>query len=375
MATAASIVGPVAITGCGVVSTAGIGLDRLRALTDGTQQPHGGPVAGDDTPYPPVELRTVPEFSLAERLGQKGVRRLDRMTGFGLLASQEALASARHPLTAQQRTRIGVAAGTSTGSIRSFAEFTAEMLTPDQPSVITPSRFPNIVLNSCAGQIAIWQKLRGLNATLAGGHLSGVSAMRYGANAIRRGYVDAMLIGGIEELCPQLAWAWYRARLVPRDGSLGEGSAFLFAERSSSGRPVLAELLAAEVGYCGSQLSPGSLASCLARQIDRALARSGLSTDDVDVVSLGGDGWAGTARAGRKGVELALGRIPALTRVDDLLGDCYSASGALQAAGLLARWHSTRHPAERVALLTGISRDGNAGCAVLRRPPSAPGNP
>jgi 3-oxoacyl-[acyl-carrier-protein] synthase II len=228
--------------------------------------------------------------------------------------------------------------------------------------------FPNIVLNSCAGQVAIWNELRGLNATLAGGHLSGVSALRYGGNAIRRGYARAMLIGGVEELCPPLAWGMYRSRPASVDRALGEGSAFLFAERSSPNRPALAELLAAEAGYCGSSSGLGNLAGCLARLIERTLWRSGLSPDDVDVVSLGGDPRVGVARAGRRGVEFALGRIPASTRVDDLVGDCYSASGILQAAGLLASWHGNDHSDAAVALLTSIGADGNAGCAVLRRP-------
>lgn len=347
---------PVAITGCGVVSTAGIGLDRLRALVDGTRAAHAGPVAGDGAAYPPMNLRTVPGYDLGRQLGRKGVRRLDRMTGFGLLASREALG------TAQPGRGTGVVVGTSTGSVRSIAEFSAELAVPDQPPVITPSRFPNAVLNCCASQVAIWHDLHGPNATVAAGSLSGVSALRYAANAIRRGYADGMLVGGVEELCAPLAWTWYRLGLVPADGALGEGAAFLLAERGTVDRPRLADLLAVDVGYHGSRPATG-----LATRIERALRRSGVGASEVDVVCLGGV-QPGIARVERRAVTLALGGVPASTRIAEVVGECFSAAGGLQVAGLLARWSGGGHPEERVALVTGVGRDGNAGCAVLRRP-------
>ncbi|HEX6497453.1 MAG TPA: beta-ketoacyl synthase N-terminal-like domain-containing protein [Micromonosporaceae bacterium] len=366
MTATGQVVEPVAITGCGVVSTAGIGMDGLRALMDGTREPHTGPAVADDVAYPPIRLRTVPQFSLAERLARKGVRRLDRMTGFGLLASKEALESAGLTGSAEPRAGIGVVAGTSTGSIRSFAQLSAELQVPDQRPVISPSLFPNIVLNCCASQIAIWNNLHGPNATLAAGNVGGVSALRYGGNMIRRGHADGMVIGGIEELCPQLAWGWHRLGLVPAGGALGEGAAFLLAQRYPAQRPVLAELLAAEVGYYGSQQPRASLVRGLARQIERALTRSAVSADDVDVVSLG-SGPSGIGWAERKAVVLALGRMPATFAMTDLVGECFSAAGAFQAAGLIARWSDGQHSGERVALLTSVGRDGNVGCAVLRR--------
>lgn len=360
---------PIAITGCGVVSAGGIGMDRLTALISGQEKPHDGPVADDDPGgYPPVGMHTVPRFNLAEHLGRRASRRLDRMTGLGILASQEALESGGLRTGAADRQGIGVVVGTTTGSIRSFDMLSTQTLARDRPAIKTPSRFPSIVLNSCAGQIAIWHSLHGINATLAAGNLTGIAALRYGGNAIRRGYAEGALIGGIEELCPQIAWARYRSGLLPPDGVLGEGSAFLLARRDVPGpRHALAQLLAAELGYYGSARPRVSLADGLARHIERALARSGLSAADIDLVSLGSAGWAGGAWAERKGVELALGRMPPMTRIDDLVGECFSAAGAMQAAAILARWRGGGHPAERTALLTSVAGDGNVGCAVLRR--------
>jgi 3-oxoacyl-[acyl-carrier-protein] synthase II len=360
-------VSPVALTGAGAVSTAGVGMGPLAALVAGTGSPYPEPVAGD-TPYPPVGLRTVPAFDLAAEVGRKGTRRLDRMTGFGIVAGREALTAAGRTATGDDRRAIGVAVATNTGSVRSFVDLTAEMTAPDQPPVITPSLFPNIVLNCCAGQIAIWHRLHGPNATLAAGGLSGLSALRYGATMVRRGRADGMLVGGVEELCPPVAWGWHALGAVPAGGSLGEGGAFVMAERPAPDRPVLAELLATELAYHGAVEPRESVADGLARLIRRALVRSGVTEDEVDVVSAAGSALSGAGRAERRAVRRALGRTPVTTAVTELVGDCFSATGAFQVTGLLARWTDGGHPHERVALLTGVARDGNIGCAVLRRP-------
>ncbi|RDI45258.1 beta-ketoacyl synthase N-terminal-like domain-containing protein [Nocardia mexicana] len=365
---------PLAITGCGVVSPAGTGMERLAELLDGPAVTAAAPAPVDsDTPdgesYPPISVHMVPEIALADHVGRKGTRRLDRMVGHALIASRLALASAGRSDEAAPRSRTGVAVGTSTGSIRSLTEIATDTLTQDEPYNIAPSRFPNTVLNSCAGQIAIWNSLGGVNSTLAGGHVSSTSALRFAHNAIRHNHATSMLVGGIEELSPQLAWAWHRSGVLRADASLGEGCALLVAEHPEvvGDRRVLAELLGTEVGYFGSQPRRTSIARGLAARIERLLARGGVSAAEIDVVSLGGGSQIGVRGIEEQAVRIALGFMPERSRITDVLGECFSAGGALQAAALLARWDGERRPSERHALVTSLGRDGTAGCFLLRR--------
>ncbi|GAB2895714.1 beta-ketoacyl synthase N-terminal-like domain-containing protein [Streptomyces mayteni] len=363
-----SVLDPVAITGCGVVSPAGAGLAALRALLDGETKPNETPPAEDAEVLPPLAVRIVPDIRLADYVGRKGTRRLDRMIGFGLIATRLALDSVGGDDDEALRARTGVALGTTTGSVRSVYELADSIFNPEVGYV--PSRFPNSVMNSCAGQIAVWNAFQGVNSTLANGHASSVSALRYARNAIRFGHAGRVFVGGVEELSPQVAWGWHKSGSLTQDAVLGEGCAMLVAEDPAQvgDRKVLAELLGAEVGYFDPRDRRVTPARGLAQSVTRLLERSGLTAGDVDLVSLGAAGQHGARAVEEYGLRLALGELPTTLRVSDALGDCYSASGAMQAAAVLARWSDGSHPAERHVLVTSLGADGSIGCFLLRRP-------
>ncbi|MGI5403143.1 beta-ketoacyl synthase N-terminal-like domain-containing protein [Streptomyces sp. CA-135486] len=362
-------VAPLAVTGAAAVTPAGIGLGPLgRAVQSGTPglTADSGAGAGSGTGeegLPPRPVRTAPELPVAELIGRKGTRNLDRTTTLSLIACRLALDSFGGPAGE----RAGVVLGTSTGSISSSSGYSLETLRKDPPYLVNPSLFPHTVMNCAAGQIAIRNGLHGVNATLAGGQLSGVQAIRYARNALRQGHADRLLVGGVEEFCPQSAWAWHRSGALDTDAAVGEGAAVLMVEpeaaAAASGRPVLARVLAAQVGFAGG----GSLAGALAEVIGAALRRSGTDASAVGAVSLGSTGQRAVERIEERGVGFALdGRVPARTvRVKEVVGECFSASGALQMAALLGVWQAEGVPAGEIALVTAVGQDGAVGCVVL----------
>src|SRR5262249_35298883 len=145
---------------------------------------------------------------------------------------------------------------------------------------------------------------RGVNATIAGGRQSSLAAVRYARNAIVGGHVDRALVGGVEELSAQSAWAWHLTGSLLPGASVGEGCAMFVVETPGgaerAGREPMAELLACEVGSAGAVR--GSRAADLAACVRRALDRSGVSTSDVTTVSLGAAAQAGLARIEERGV-------------------------------------------------------------------------
>ncbi|MFC0435598.1 beta-ketoacyl synthase N-terminal-like domain-containing protein [Kutzneria buriramensis] len=348
---------PLAITSCGLVSAAGLGLAALD---------HPEPAPRPEADLPPRPMRLVPEFSLADHIGKRGTKHLDRMTAFGLVAAKLALADDG---AEENGARTGVVLATSTGSVRSLAAIARDTLVQDKPYQVNPAHFPNTVMNSCAGQIAIWHGLRGVNATLAGGQVSSLFAFRYARTAIGQRLADRLLVGGVEEASPAVAWAWHKSGALRADTAVGEGCALVAvedAERAAErGRPILAHLLACEVGYHhGGDRT--SMAGALASRVERALSRSGVRPDEVDVVSLGAHNHVGLDRIEQRAVLAALGRQPRVLRIADRLGETYSASGMMQLVALLREW--ARGGADRVALIPSVGRDGNLGCLVVRRP-------
>jgi 3-oxoacyl-[acyl-carrier-protein] synthase II len=358
---------PLAITGCGVVSPAGVGLAKFKEYLELPRVARPVNVPEQAELYPPLPVHSAGDIRLTDHVGRKGTRRLDRMVGLALVASKLALESAGRADERTLRSQTGVAIGTSTGSIASLFEIATNTLTQSEPYMIEPSRFPNTVLNSAAGQIAIWNSLKAVNATVAGGHVSSTSALRYAANAIRRKHAKSMLAGGIEEVCPQIAWAWHRAALLRPGTTLAEGAGILVVEdRSVVGdRPVLAELLGTKTAYRWGRTS---LSQGLADCITKLLADTGVRAEDVGVVALGAGAQVGARRIEEQGVRLALGFMPDALRVSEALGETYSAGGALQTAAVLARWSGDSPASERYGLVTSLGRDGSIGCLLLRRP-------
>ena len=380
--TTMTAVAPLVLTGCGVVSHAGIGLDALTShLTS------AGPSAGDGSrgadlaviadEFPPTGLAPVPDLHVEEYLGKKGVRSLDRTTKLALVACNRALAGLSTALAHEDLGRTGVVIGTSTGSIRSSSEFSRETLVREKPYLVRANLFPNSVMNCCASQIAIWNSMRGVNATIAGGRLSSLSAVRYARNAITQGHIERALVGGVEELCAQSAWAWYLSEALTPGVPVGEGAAVFVVETpaaaAAAGRAPLAELLACEIGSPGASGGRQGLAAGLAACITRALRRSGVSGAAITTISLSATGLRGLETAETEGVSAALGGdLPIRQiRTADLVGESFSASGALQIAGLLAAWRTRGNGTEGAALVTSVGTDGNVGCLVVRQPGAA----
>jgi 3-oxoacyl-[acyl-carrier-protein] synthase II len=375
---------PLLITGCDVISPAGFGLD---ALADAVNDAPGKPSislyeeaastaaratsSGIPEDGPPIPMLAVPDLDVAERLGAKGTGHLDRTTLLALIACKGALAALTPGLAEADRAATGVVIGTSTGSIRSSSEFSRDTLVQARPYLVRANLFPNSVMNCCAGQVAIFNGLRGVNATLAGGRLSSLAAFRYARNAITGAHVERALVGGVEELSAQSAWGWHLTRALTPGTAVGEGCAIFVVESrrsaAQSGRSPLAEILACELGSAGRPDPRHGVSVALTNCIERALRRSGLSAQDIGEVCLGAAGQRGVRGLERRAVCAALGALPPQAPLVPAVGETFSACGALQVAAVLSRWrHQTvTGPA---ALVTAIGHDGNVGCLVIRPP-------
>jgi 3-oxoacyl-[acyl-carrier-protein] synthase II len=359
---------PLEIIGCGVVSPAGLGLDPLaEALRSGR------PGCSDPAQLPgeervPGPVRVVPDLRAADHLGRKGTRNLDRTTVLGLVASKLALED--DPSTVENDlSRVGVVMGSSTGSVRSSAEFARDTFVQDEPYLVNAGQFPNTVMNCCAGQIAIWNSLEGINVTVAGGQLSTLFAMRYARNALSQDSASRLLVGGVEELSAQTAQAWRSTEVLPSETAVGEGCAVFMVERPN-GRTGLASVLACEVGFTGTADLRPRLAVGLTDCIERALVRSGVLPEEVSLVALSAaDPASSEHRIEERALGAVLGEVPRRVEIKEIIGECYSASGAMQLAALLALWRADP-PKEPVnALVTSVGRDGNVGCLVVRGGP------
>lgn len=365
--TAAATVAPLVITGCGVACAAGIGLDALAdAIGDNKRGEADLAAIGGD--FPPMPLTATPEFRAENYLGRKGTRSLDRTMRLALVTCDQALAQLGTPLASTDRAHTGVVIG-STARFRSSGELCRDTLVLEKPYLVSVNMFPSTGANYYSSQIAIRNSLRGANTAIAGGRISGLAAIRFARNAISQGHVDRAVVGAVEELCAQSAWAWYLSGALVPGAAVGEGSALFVVETpagaAAAGRVALAELLACETGTPGRSGLRRGLAAC----IERALRRSGVAADSVTAVSLGATGLRGLRAAEQDAVRRVLGVLPPRQiRPAGVTGETFSASAALQIASLLATWRADGDAVDSAALVTSVGYDGDVACLVLRPP-------
>ncbi|MEU9289300.1 beta-ketoacyl synthase N-terminal-like domain-containing protein [Streptomyces sp. NPDC048275] len=366
----------VRITAYGALSAAGLGGKALNEAVQAGALPYAGAntqaaeIVGEG-PLPPLRLFPVPDFNAREHLGRKGLSSLSRTATLGMSACALALEGLEEPVPDAERSATGVVLGTSTGSARAFAEFFRDTYEQELPYFVSPALFPGILLNHAASQVAMRNAFTGVNASLAGGQISALSALRYARNALLTGQATRLLTGAMEELSAQSVWAW-RHGGAPAGHPIGEGSAVFVLERGTDGpQPsTVAELLACEVGFTPVDDGPHEVADTLAGCIMRALAAGGVKAAELGVVSVGATGVGGWSAVETRGRRRALeGCRPLVLRVQEVLGETYSASGALQLAALLAHWETDdAADVTRFGLVTSVGADGSVAAALLRRP-------
>ncbi len=148
----------VVVTGLGVVSPAGTGLD---AFWKGLQ-----------TPPPEARERRVLDFDPSPWLSGKEARHLDRFTHFAVAAAQMALDDCGDvPDVAPER--VGVQLGTGIGGVGTL-ETQVGVLAARGPGRVSPFTIPMVMPNAGAAAVSLRYGFRGPSETLTTGHSCGI---------------------------------------------------------------------------------------------------------------------------------------------------------------------------------------------------------
>ncbi len=345
----------IAVTGIGVCSPLGTGRDAYwEALLRGESA--FLPITLFDTsPFRACIAGEVRNFDPEMLLGKKGLRDLDRSTRLICCAAKLALDDAKLAISGENTGSMGVSLGTTFGSLHSISQFDRSGLL-EGPRAVNPSHFPNTVINSPASQVSIRFKIKGFNTTISTGFCAALDAVSYAADFIRIGRADAVLSGGVEELCEETFRLFHDlGYLSGCDGSqplccpfdarrngtiLSEGAAVLVLENEEHALSRGAMILARILGY-GNAFDHRAdstfihRGSGLKNAIILAMQDAGLGPDDIDTVCSCSNSSQGLDRMETRVLKDALGArasaIP-VSSVKSMLGETFSASGALALA-------------------------------------------
>jgi 3-oxoacyl-[acyl-carrier-protein] synthase II len=261
----------VVVTGMGMVSAAGTG--GTRTVSEMLARGDCGirPVRSFDTTALPCHLAgEVDDATLETLIDRDAARRLSRICRLTVAACRLAVEDAR----VDTGPALGLVVGTEFGDFRSSGEFATGFLNRG-PAGLSPMLFPGTVMNAMGAAAAIAIGVKGPTVTLNQMVVAGDLAIARGAGLIARGQAEAVLAGGVDELCGPVyrrladelgvlspargvggrreGAEGSRPYAADRNGPvLGEGAAFVVLEDEeiarARGATVLAEVAAARWG-------------------------------------------------------------------------------------------------------------------------------
>ncbi|MGA9659162.1 MAG: beta-ketoacyl-ACP synthase II [Asticcacaulis sp.] len=272
----------VVITGLGLISPLGAGVDISWKRLIAGQSGAGAITAFDTTDYActvACEIPTVDgrggggpdiegSFDPSTVLSNKERRKVDDFILYAIAAADEALNDANwHPESEEDQERTGTMIGSGIGGLGIIAE-TALELRDKGPKRISPFFIPSSLINLASGQVSIRHKLKGPNHAVVTACATGAHAIGDAARLIKSGDADVMVAGGAESaivpigiagfiacraLCTSFNDAPQKASRPydkDRDGFvMGEGAGIVVLEEYEHAKARGAKIYAEILGY------------------------------------------------------------------------------------------------------------------------------
>ena len=349
----------VVITGLGILACNGKGKEQFwQSVKEG--KAGYGPVSLFDTePFNVDQAGEIRDFDPKEYMGKKGLRLLDRSTKRLVSCAKMAVADSKFEITEENTDDIGVAVGTTMGSVKSIADFD-EVTLKEGPRYTNPGLFPNTVINSPASQVSIWCNIKGFNVTISSGFTASLDALQYAYDFIQFDRTKLVFAGGVEEMCLQTYFGFHSLKFLSgskegeafincpfdkrRNGiTFGEGAGLVAMEDYDHAMKRKADILA-EVAAFGYSFDPFRInrynpgGTGVKQAIKNALDQAGLGTTDIDYICANANSTQAADRIEVAAIKEVFGKqsrkIP-VSSVKSMVGESFSVSGALSVgAGL-----------------------------------------
>ena len=188
----------VVITGLGVISPVGIGVETFwQSLLAGKNGI--GPITHFDAEeYTARIAGEVKDFRPADYgIDKKEARHMDLSTQYAVAAAKMALDDSRLDLDAEDRDRIGTVVGTGIGGIETLHNL-YKGLFDKGPSRVNPFVVPKMIGNMASGQVSISFGLRGHCISVVTACATGTNSIGEAFRMIQRGELFAAVAGGTE---------------------------------------------------------------------------------------------------------------------------------------------------------------------------------
>jgi 3-oxoacyl-[acyl-carrier-protein] synthase II len=185
----------VVITGIGVVSPLGIGIEPFwKNVLDGVS--NAGRAAILEKADCPWKIASeVKDFQPEQWLGRKEARRMDRLAQFGLVSSYLAMEDSKLDLTKEDHERTGVAMGTAQAGML-FGAQEYDVYKEKGVNAVSPYLGIAVFTGATGGLVAMHFGLKAPCLTISTGCDCSTAAVAHAADLIEAGKADVMLCGG-----------------------------------------------------------------------------------------------------------------------------------------------------------------------------------
>ena len=300
----------VVITGMGVVSPIGIGVD---AFWDSLSRGVGG--IGPITRFDASRFQSriageVRGFDPLDFVEKKDVKKIDVFIQYAIAASQFAMDDAELTITPELADNAGVFIASGIGGFTTI-EREHKALLEGGPRKISPFFIPSAIINLAAGQVSIRFGAKGPNSATCTACSASAHAIGDAFEIIKRGAADVMVAGGSEAAITPMGIGGFGALRAlstrndeperasrpfdkDRDGFIvGEGAGVLILEEYELARTRGARIYAELVGYGMSAdayhiTAPSEDGDGAFRVMTGAIEDAGVQPADVDYINAHG---------------------------------------------------------------------------------------
>ena len=353
----------VVVTGMGVVSPLGIGLDaaftRLHELRNCVEFiPELATYEGLNS-----HLAALSRFERPATYTRKVVRTMGEVSILALNATEQAIAQAGLSEVDVQNGRCGVAYGSCSGSIPPMLDLYSLIATKKVQNV-NSGTYLKLMPQTTAVNLSVHFKTHGRLVPTGTACTSGSLAIGNAAELIRWGVQDVMIAGGAEEFSAAQVAVFdtlYATSVkngnpagtpapydVGRDGLvIGDGAATFVLEDYDHAKARGAQILAEVVGFAettdGTHVTNPN-AETMAHALSEALADAGIDAGQIGYISGHGTATRAGDVAETSATRTVFGRAVPISSIKSYVGHTLGACGALEAAMLVkslqSGWYS-----------------------------------
>ncbi len=299
----------------------------------------------------------VKGFEPTNYINRKDARHMDRFTQLAVVASFQAMEQSGIQIDHSNEDNIGIIIGSGIGGLTTLFQQT-KVLLERGPDRVSPFLAPMMIADMAAAQVSISLGVKGPNMCTTSACSSSADAIGVAYELIKRGDVQAAIVGGSEAIINPIGIAAFNAlRAIStrndapqqasrpfdaeRDGFvIGEGACSLILEDLSHARKrganILAEIVAhgasADAYHVTQPLEDGGGA---VKAMRVAIKKAGLAPTDIDYINAHGTSTPLNDKMETTAIKTVFGdhayKMP-ISSTKSMVGHLIGTAGAFEAA-------------------------------------------